>query len=388
MTHAAALEPLQPLIAALKRPRREPSAVDHPPRHPQMGLLNSLSTIPLSKNRRVQRAPLRTLGLGLISALAMLSCGRARESMSGYLQKHESVAHVAANGEVLAIAIGYNPPFGKNLALPKLRGGVVLACKGRPPIRTPLRVGAMRSIVAAPSGFVAARVTYDKDAHSTAYVFGIDLYGQVSEMLPLKIDLVGLWVNADGSVYVYSPKAVFRWIKANPVWEKLPLDPAVSDEPIRRIVELKDGSSLVVTDRSIKGFGSLQKPPIFIKDLNVYPEPIQVYGDDQWWVVTENKGVEKISLIGENGATKLVALPPTRLIENILFGSDKVFIVCGWEDGDVHKSSYYILNRDGSGTLQGPFMLPDDTIETCFWRDSIVSGGASNRLYMTSVMPK
>ena len=302
---------------------------------------------------------------------------RPSESVDKFLQMNECVAHMASNGEALAIAVSYLPPFGKGPGLPKQEGGVILVQHGKPPIRTPLQVGAMRSIVATPSGFLAARVTYDKDANDTAYFFEVDLEGRVTELPPLEIDLVGLWVTANGEIHAYSPQAVFRRVKTNPTWERVPLDPAVNSEAIRRIVTLKDGASLIVTDRLIKGFRNLQMPPVFVNNMNTYPKPIDAYGDDNnWWIVTRDGQNHKISLVLKNGDTKEVASTPVWLIKRLLFGSDKVFVVCA---PAIHQDTYYVLNRDGSGKLRGPFSLPDGTIVTCLWGETVMNGGYESR---------
>lgn len=302
---------------------------------------------------------------------------RQSESVDKFLQRGECVAHMAANGEVLAIAVSYQPTLGKGPGLPKLEGGVILVRRGKPPVRTPLLVGAMRSIVATPSGFVVARVTYDKDAKSTASFFETDKEGLVTELPPLEIDLVGLWVTADGEVHAYSPREVFRWVVTNQSWEKVPLHPAVNSEAILRIVTLNDGSSLVVTNRIIKGFRNLQMPPSFVHDLNTYPNMIYAYGDnDKWWIVTKDARNHKISLVSKNGVIREVASTSAWIVKRLLFGSDKVFIVCA---PSIHKDSYYLLKRDGSGKLSGSYALPDGTIETCLWGDTVMNGGYEGR---------
>ncbi len=323
--------------------------------------------------------------ISLILFSANIGCKNKTQQMNGYLQKNESVAHMAANGEALAIAIRYRPDFGKGLGLPKLEGGVVLIRPGKSPVRTPLQVGAMRSIVAAPSGFVAARVVDDKDLNSTTYISWINFDGKIDELPPLGIDLVGLWVNESGAIYAYSATDVFRWIKTDPIWKRLALDPAVHSEAIRKIVTLKDGSSLVVTDYSIKGFKNIQDPPLFVEDLHTYPESIDAYGDNHWWIVTRKGNIQKISLVGKDGEINKVDSPHVKLIKHIMFDKNKSIIICAGENGSFHDSSYYVLNRDGSGPLRGSFELPSDTIEMCLWGDSIVSGGASNHIYKTEI---
>lgn len=306
--------------------------------------------------------------------------------MNGCLHRDEIVSHMATCGEVLAIAIGYQPPIGKGLTIPEHEGGVVVIHRGKPPIRTPLRIGTMRSIIATKSGFVAARVTYDKDAKSTTHFSMIDANGLVTEMPPLEIDLIGLWITPDRVVHAYCSGAIFQWQNANHVWKKLSIDPAVNSESIRRIVTLGNGSSLVVTSRLIKGFKDLQKPPVFVKNLNTYPNPIDAYGDDHWWIVTREGRTQRIALVDINGDIRDVVSAPTRLVKNLMFSQDKVFIVCAWEGGETHKKSYYVLNRDGSGLLRGPFALPDGTIATCLWGDAIVSGDGASHLSVTEIM--
>ncbi|WP_404421603.1 hypothetical protein [Nibricoccus sp. IMCC34717] len=324
--------------------------------------------------------------LCLLSVLFMHLPMCAKEPLVLHLERDETVSHMAALDDTLAIAAASQERSDSTRSeLSKDRSGIVLVRDGVEPVRTPFHEGRIRSLVAAQDGFVAARLVYDKDSNSTAYFFRIDLKGKVTEMPSMEIDLVGMWVGANGEIFSYAPRAVFRWTVANPVWEKLPLDPAVNAEAIRRIVTLKDGSSLVITDRLLKGFKNLQKPPVFVKDLNTYPKPIKAYGDDGWWIVTADDRTQKISAVSGSGDVREVTSLRVVNPHNLLFSGDKVFVVCAREGGNVHKSSYYVLNRDGSGSLRGPFMLPDDTMSTCIWNDAIISGGYSNRVYKTEI---
>ena len=305
--------------------------------------------------------------------------------MNECLQQNESVAHMATSGEVLAIAIGYDPPFGRDLILPKQESGVLLVRQGMPIIRTPLKVGAMRSIVGTSSGFVAARVTEDKDAKSTAHLLEIDLFGKVTELPPLEIDLVGLWVTQDGTLYVYSSQLVFRWIRKSHQWEKLSLNSMVNSEPIRKIAPIRNGLLLLITDYAIKGFRELHEPAIFTQKINFYPNPVKLFGFDHWWLAGNDGSAYKLFLVGMNGESTSIALPPLKLITDIKFGAQKAFIICAWEGDNVHKSFYYTLNDDGSGVLRGPFKLPDDTKETCVWGNFIVSSGVSSGIYKSKI---
>jgi hypothetical protein len=311
---------------------------------------------------------------------------RANEPLIGYLERNENVAHFAAHGDTLAIAVSYLPPLNSDAgSLPKAQSAVILVSKDTPLVRTPLKIGSIRTIVATPSGFVAARVTYDRDAKSTANFFGIDLDGMVTEMSPLQIDLVGLWVDADGTIFAYSPRAVFRWIAASSTWEMLLIDPAVNADAIRRIVTLRNGSSLVVTDRNIKGFKHLQEPPVFVKNLSAYPKPIFAYGDDCWWIIMSDERTSRISIVNADGKMREVASLRVVTLHNILYNGDKAFIVCAREGGNLGKYSYYTLNRDGSGPLRGPFMLPSGATISYVWNNSIISSGISNRIFMTTI---
>ncbi len=313
----------------------------------------------------------------------------AKEPLVMYLEPDESVAQMAAHDDTLAIGVSYRERYDPKKSISALENssGVALIREGVAPIRTPLKPGAMRAIVSTPSGFVAARVTYDKDSHSTVDFFEIDLKGEVTPMPSLGIDLVGLWTGTNGDVFAYGPRAVFRWSVANRVWEKLPVNPAVNADAVRRIATLKDGSSLVITDRVIKGFRSLQEPPLFVKDLQTYPKPINAFSDDHWWLMTTDGDTQKISIVSADGQIREVASLRIVNPHDVLFSGEKAFIICAREGGNIHKYSYYILNRDGTGPLGGPFMLPDDTISTCIWRDAIVSGGASDRVFKTAIEP-
>ena len=321
----------------------------------------------------------------LFFAVFSLSCRRIGKPMNECLQQFESVAHMATNGEVLAIAIGFDPPFSKDSVLPKHEGGVVLVRQGMPTIRTPLKVGAMRSIIATSSGFVAARVTEDKDSRSMAHLLEIDLFGKVTELPPLEIDLVGLWVAHDGTLYVYSSQLVFRWVRANQRWEKLPLNLMINSEAIRKIVSLRNGLLLLITDRGIKGFRELGEPALFVKRYDFYPNPVKVFGFDHWWLASTDGSVYTISIIGINGESVSLGLPPLKLVTDIKFGVHKAFIICAGDGGNIHDSFYYVLNDDGSGALRGPFKLPDDTKETCIWGDYIVSSGVSSGIYKLKI---
>ncbi len=319
------------------------------------------------------------LVLGLLLTLPMC----AKEPLVLYLKSDETVSHMAALGDTLAIGSAYQERYetSKSPGLSEDRAAVVLIRDGVPPVRTSFEQGRIRSLVVLPTGFVAARVTYDKDSKSTADFFQVNLKGETTAMPSLMIDLVGLWVGEDTAIFAYSPRAVFRWTAARPVWEKLPLDPAANADAIRKIVTLKDGSSLVVTDRLLKGFKNLQEPPVFVKDLNTYPKPIMAYGDDRWWIVTSDGSIQKVSIVSGDGQVREVASLRVVNPHNLLFSGEKVLVVCAREGGNVHKSSYYMLNRDGTGPLRGPFLLPDDTMSTSVWGDSIVSGGYSNRVF-------
>lgn len=302
------------------------------------------------------------------------------------LERNETVSHMAALGDTLAIAAASQERSDSTRSeLSKDRSGVILVRDGVEVVRTSFHEGRIPFLVATQGGFVAARLVYDKDSNSTAHFFRVDLNGKVTEMPSMMIDLVGLWVAGDGTIFAYDPKTVFRWTAANPVWEKLPLDPAANAEAVRRIVTLKDGSSLVVTDRLLKGFKNLQEPPVFVKDLNAYPEPIKAYGDDRWWIVTTGGPAQKINTVSSSGDVREVASLRVVNPHDVLFSGDKVFVVCAREGGNVHKSSYYVLSHDGTGPLRGPFMLPDDTMSTCIWGDAIISGGYSNRVYITEI---
>lgn len=311
----------------------------------------------------------------------------AKEPLVLNLEHNEGVAHLAASGNTLAIGVSYHPFYSGISAAEatKFSSCIILFREGEPQIRTPFKPGSMRSLIVTQSGFVAALVKYGDDSRATTDFFEVDLKGTVTEMPPLPIDPDGLWAGQDGTVFAYGTRSVFRWSTTNPVWEKLPLDPAVNAEAIRRIVTLKDDSSLVVTDRVFKGFKNLQGPPIFVRDLNTYPEAIYAFGNDRWWIVTKDGSTHKISTVSGDGRVQEVASLRVVNPHDLLFRGDKVFVVCAREGGNVHKYSYYVLNRDGTGPLRGPFMLPDDTMSTCIWGDSIVSGGATSRVYKTEI---
>lgn len=310
----------------------------------------------------------------------------AKEPLVLNLESGEKVAHLAATGSTLAIGAGYRGSYDRSKSVAEQSQClIVLVRDGSPPTRTPVKHGAMRSLVSIPTGFLAGRVVYDHEGHTITHVFEVDLKGEVTEMPPLPIDLAGLWADKDGAVFAYDWGTVFRWSAAKPTWEKLPLDPEVNAEAIRRIVTLNSGSSLVVTDRVFKGFKSLQEPPIFVRDLNTYPEAIYAFGNDQWWIMTSDGSTHKISTVSRDGRVQEAASLRVVNPHELLFSGDKVFVVCAREGGNVHKYSYYVLNRDGTGPLRGPFMLPDDTMSTCIWGDSIVSGGAASRVFKTAI---
>ncbi len=72
-------------------------------------------------------------------------------------------------------------------------------------------------------------------------------------------------------------------------------------------------------------------------------------------------------------------------VHNLLFSGDQVFVVCAREGGNVHKSSFYVLDRAGVGPMRGPRKLPDDTTTTCVWGKTIASGGFTRRVSKTSI---
>ena len=313
----------------------------------------------------------------------------AKEPLVLNLEQGESAAHLAASGNTLAIGTSYRGLYDRSKSVAEQSQClVVLVRDGSPPIRTPLKPGAMRSLVGMPTGFLAGRVVYDHEGRTVTQVFEVDLKGGVTEMPSLPIDLAGLWAGKDGDVFAYGARDVFRWSAANPVWEKLPLDPAADAEAIRKIVTLKDGLSLVVTDRVLKGFKSLQKPPIFTDDLKTYPETIWAYGEDEWWIVTTSDDTQKLSRIGPAGQVQGIAPLGRVNVTNVLFRGNQLVVICSGRWDDAHRCFYYLLDRDGAGSLRGPFDLPNDTMNACVWKDSIVTGNSvMTRVYKTPIEP-
>jgi hypothetical protein len=327
--------------------------------------------------------------LYLVVALLWSSPMSAKEPLVLYLERGESVAHLAVEESTLAIGVSYLGAYerGKSVA-EQAQCLIVLIRDGFPPTRIPLKPGAMRSLVGMPMGFVAGRVVYDHEGRMITHIFEVDLKGNVTEMPPLPIDLVGIWANEAGEVFAYDTGGVFRWSTAKPVWEKLPLDPGVNAEAIRKIVTLKDGSSLVVTDRLLRGFKSLQKPPIFVDDLKTYPETVWAYGEDQWWIVTTSDDAQKLSRIAPDGQVREVASLGRVGVTDVLFSGKQLFVVCSGRWDNAHNAFYFTLDRDRAGSLRGPFGLPNDTMSACIWKDAIVTGNiATSRVFETVLAP-
>ena len=72
-------------------------------------------------------------------------------------------------------------------------------------------------------------------------------------------------------------------------------------------------------------------------------------------------------------------------VQDLLFSGGDVIVVCAREGGNVHRSSFYILDRARAAPMQGPRKLPDDTTVTAVWGKSIVSGGYRRRVSKTMI---
>jgi hypothetical protein len=188
------------------------------------------------------------------------------------------------------------------------------------------------------------------------------------------MDLLGLWVTG-AEVFAYSVNAVVRWTPGRSVWQGVPLDPVLRAGPILKVAPLDDGAFAVANDRAIMGFAQLGGPPVFVRDMNTYPYPPQLFGvGDRWWVALSSGEKQRLVQVAADGTvTEVTALPAN--VQDVIVASDRVVVVCSSEGGDVHKSAIYTMDRSGKGPLRGPHLLPLDTTKTALWGGSIVSGG-------------
>lgn len=328
--------------------------------------------------------------------LAYFACGMlasfsacATESKVVELKPDEWVERLAASGDTLAIGVAqrdlYDPR--KGVGALEDRAAIALVREGAPIVRTPLEPGILRGIVAAPSGFVVLRVVIPGGtAPTVAHVFRVDLSGNVTALAPLTMDALGLWIGEKGEVFVYSTKAVVRWPSGGGAWSPVRLHPSVAATPIRKMVRLEGGEVAVINDRAIMGLARLEDAPVFVKDLNAYPYSLNLYGDrERWWLVVEAQDSRKVMQVTTDGSVREVATMRVVNIHELLFSGDDVIVVCAREGGNVHKSSFYVLDRAGVGPMRGPRKLPDDTTVTSVWGKAIASGGFMSRVSKTSI---
>jgi hypothetical protein len=321
-----------------------------------------------------------------LAGLMVSATACATESTMVELGPDESVARMTASGDTLAIGVGHRERYDPAKGIDALvdRAAIVLI-RGQTTIaHTPLERGYLRAIVATPTGFVALRVVIPGGtAPVVAHVFRVDLSGNVTALAPLTMDAIGLWVGDQGEVFVYSTSTVMRWPPGGGAWSPVRLDPTITATPIRKMVWLKGGEVAVINDRAIMGLARLDGPPVFVKDLNAYPKPLKLYGDgERWWLVIDS---QKVMQVTPDGGVREIATMRVVNVHELLFSGDEVIVVCAREGGNVHKSSFYVLDRAGVAPMRGPRKLPDDTTATTVWGKAIASGGAMRRISRTSI---
>lgn len=325
----------------------------------------------------------------LVVGVLLSASACATESIVVELGPDERVATMVASGDLLAVGVAQREPYDPRKGVGALedRAAIALVREGEPIVRTPFERGYLRGIVPAPSGFVALRVVMSSGtAPTVAHVFRVDLSGNVTALAPLTMDAIGLWIGEKGDVFVYSAKAVVRWLEEGGAWSPVRLDPTVVAGPIRNIVTLKGGKVAVINDRAVIGLARLEGPAKFVKDLNAHPYPLKLYGDGQrWWLVVPQPDSQKVMQVATDGGVREIATMRVVNVHQLLFSGDDVIVVCAREGGNVHKSSFYVLGRAGAAPMRGPRKLPDDTTVTAVWGNSVASGGAMRRVSTTSI---
>ena len=310
----------------------------------------------------------------------------AKESLVFYLEPDESVSQLKISGEVLAIGANYRERYqpGKKISeLKKTASLIMLKNEESQPARIQLGDGAIRSVVGLPSGFAVARASYDSVGRvSTAFSL-VSFEGEVTPLPALPIDLVGMWASCGKVVYAYSARAVFRWKLSGSDWSELSLNTAVNSDAIRKISNTDDRIHLVVTDRLVKAFEDLKAEPLFVEDIDSYPHPIRAHGDELWWLVIAGDRSRDLRTLSKEGHLEEIAAPAN--IHELLFDEDNVYIVCSREGGDIHKYSYYIMSKDDPANVDGPYILPDDTIHVTLWDGAIISGGSASQVFKTKL---
>jgi hypothetical protein len=300
----------------------------------------------------------------------------------------EAVDTLAVSGDTLAIGVAYRERYDprKGLDAVEDRCALALIREGASIIRTPLERGVLRALIPTPSGFVALRVVRGGHSDTSAHVFLVDLKGKVTMLAPLAADLLGLWVTEKNEVIAWSQTAVMRWTGAGAAWSNVPLNPAVVAAPIRRMTRLNGGAVAVVNDREIMGFTNLEEPPVFVRDMGIYPRPIESYaGGDRWWLVLSHDHEQELVQVTTGGVFRKVATLQGVNVHDLMFTDETVFIVCFGTGGDIHKTSFYMLDRAGATPARGPYKLPNDVLSFGLWKGAVVSGGAMRRTFKTSV---
>jgi hypothetical protein len=313
----------------------------------------------------------------------------ATESSVVELGPDEWVERLAASGDTLAIGVAQRDRYDPRKGVGALedRAAIALVREGAPIVRTPLEPGYLRGIVPAQSGFAALRVVIPGGtAPTVAHVFRVDPSGNATALAPLTMDAIGLWIGEKGELFVYSTTAVVRWPSGGSAWSPVRLHPSVAAAPIRKMVRLEGGEVAVINDRAIMGLARLEDPPVFVKDLNVYPRSLKLFGDgERWWLVVPGQDSQKVMQVATDGSLREVATMRVVNVHELLFSGDDVLVVCAREGGNVHKSSFYVLDRAGASPMRGPRKLPDDTTVTAVWGKAIASGGFMRRLSKTVI---
>lgn len=327
----------------------------------------------------------RRVAFSMFVALAG-GVGCAAESIMIELRPDESVVKMAVSGETLAIGVASSEPYDPRKGIQE-QSSLVLLSEGAPIVRTSLGLGFLRDLVSTTKGFVALLVRNPGLPAAVAQVFLVDRGGKVTELAPLSLDPLGVWLDAAGDIHAYSGRVVMRWSAAAGAWSRVTLDPMIAAAaPITRIVGLNGGRAALINARSIIGFTRLEDPPVFSRDMGAYPNPLKLFGArDQWWLVVSTESEQQLVQVAADGGMREVMKLRGEHVQNLMFNGERVIVACSGEGRNVHKGSYYVLEGAGGRAIRGPRKLPDDTMRTCLWRGSIVSGGAGRRVFKTSI---
>lgn len=321
----------------------------------------------------------------LVTLLALASgSGCASEESVIELGRDESAVRMAVSGDALAVGVASAEPYDPRKGV-EARSALVLVREGTPNVRAPLGLGFLRDLVPIADGFVTLRVRIPAWPTVVAQVSLVARDGKVTDLPPLALDALGLWVDAAGAIYAYSGRVVMRWSARESAWSRVSLGAGLAAAPITRIVGLGGDRAAAITDRAIIGFTRLEDPPLFEKDMGAYPYPLKLYaGNDAWWLVSSNEREQKLMQVAPGGATREVTTLRGVRVQNVMLGDGAVVIATTGRGSDIHKSFIQVLDP-AAGTMGRPRKIPDDTMVTCLWKRTVVSGGPGSRVLRTAI---